>query len=112
MQLQRGAADQAEALARLDEAFARMPDEMQLLFVSCVALDLLHLRDELRERSDRLLVRDRDNVGAWGGRGNALLGSRRHEEAAHGDAARSPAPLSRSACAVTHGAVRGSGAIS
>ncbi|HDR9480999.1 TPA: tetratricopeptide repeat protein [Burkholderia aenigmatica] len=84
----------AEALGCLDEALARMPDDMQLLFVSCVALDLLHLRDELLKRSDRLLVRDRDNVGAWVGRGNALLGMRRHEEAAHayGEAlARAPA---------------------
>ncbi|KVK90382.1 tetratricopeptide repeat protein [Burkholderia cepacia] len=84
----------AQALACLDEALARMPDDMQLLFVSCVALDLLHLRDELLKRSDRLLAHDRDNVGAWVGRGNALLGLRRYEEAAHayGEAlARAPA---------------------
>ncbi len=101
----------AEALACLDEALARLPDDMQLLFVSCVALDLLHLRDALLKRSDRLLARDRDHVGAWVGRGNALLGLRRHEEAAHayGEAlARAPADFD--ALRNRAGALRASGA--
>ncbi|WP_063533089.1 tetratricopeptide repeat protein [Burkholderia sp. MSMB1589WGS] len=84
----------AEALACIDEGLARAPDDAQLLFVSCVALDLLHLRDELLKRCDRLLALNRDDVGAWIGRGNALLGLRRHAQAAHayGEAlARAPA---------------------
>jgi tetratricopeptide (TPR) repeat protein len=71
----------ADALACIDEVLTRMPDDAQLLFVSCVALDLLHLHDELLKRADRLLALDRDSVGAWLGRGNALLGLRRHDEA-------------------------------
>lgn len=101
----------ADALACLDEALARLPDDMQLLFVSCVALDLLHLRDELLKRSDRLLARDRDHVGAWIGRGNALLGLRRHEEAAHAyGEALSRAPADFDALRNRAGALRALGA--
>ncbi len=73
----------ADALACLDEGLARMPDDEQLLYASCVALDLLHARDELLKRCDRLLALNRGNVAAWVGRGNALLGLERHEQAAH-----------------------------
>ncbi|HDR9757192.1 TPA: tetratricopeptide repeat protein [Burkholderia cepacia] len=72
----------ADALACLDEGLARLPKDEQLLYASCVALDLLHARDELLKRCDRLLVLNRDNVAAWVGRGNALLGLERHAEAA------------------------------
>ncbi|KVN62355.1 tetratricopeptide repeat protein [Burkholderia stagnalis] len=73
----------AEALACLDEGLAGAPDDAQLLFASCVALDLLHARDELLKRCDRLIALDRGNPAAWIGRGNALLGLDRHADAAH-----------------------------
>lgn len=73
----------ADALACLDEGLARLPDDEQLLYASCVALDLLHARDELLKRCDRLLALNRGNVAAWVGRGNALLGLERYDEAAH-----------------------------
>ncbi|WP_338641482.1 tetratricopeptide repeat protein [Burkholderia pyrrocinia] len=72
----------ADALACLDEGLARLPDDEQLLYASCVALDLLHARDELLKRCDRLLALNRGNVAAWVGRGNALLGFERYDEAA------------------------------
>lgn len=72
----------ADALACLDEGLARLPHDEQLLYASCVALDLLHARDELLKRCDRLLALNRGNVAAWVGRGNALLGLERHAEAA------------------------------
>lgn len=72
----------ADALACLDEGLARWPKDEQLLYASCVALDLLHARDALLKRCDRLLALNRGNVAAWVGRGNALLGLERHAEAA------------------------------
>ncbi|ABB11181.1 tetratricopeptide repeat protein [Burkholderia lata] len=72
----------AEALAYLDEALTRTPNDVQLLFASCVALDLLHARDALLTRCDRVIGLDRDHVAAWVGRGNALLGLERYSEAA------------------------------
>ncbi|BAX61427.1 tetratricopeptide repeat protein [Burkholderia stabilis] len=72
----------ADALACLDEGLGRLPNDEQLLYASCVALDLLHARDELLKRCDRLLALNRGNVAAWVGRGNALLGLERHAEAA------------------------------
>ncbi|BBA38636.1 MULTISPECIES: tetratricopeptide repeat protein [Burkholderia] len=72
----------ADALACLDEGLARHPKDEQLLYASCVALDLLHARDELLKRCDRLLALNRGNVAAWVGRGNALLGLERHADAA------------------------------
>ncbi|WP_415859056.1 tetratricopeptide repeat protein [Burkholderia pyrrocinia] len=73
----------ADALACLDEGLAQLPNDEQLLYASCVALDLLHARDELLKRCDRLLALNRGNVAAWVGRGNALLGLERYDEAAH-----------------------------
>ncbi|AWV04221.1 glycosyltransferase [Burkholderia sp. JP2-270] len=73
----------ADALACLDEGLARLPNDEQLLYASCVALDLLHARDELLKRCDRLLALNRGNVAAWVGRGNALLGLERYDEAAY-----------------------------
>nr|WP_080435641.1 tetratricopeptide repeat protein [Burkholderia ubonensis] len=73
----------ADALACVDEGLARTPDDVQLLFASCVALDLLHARDELLKRCDRLLALNRGHAGAWVGRGNALLGLERYADAAH-----------------------------
>jgi tetratricopeptide (TPR) repeat protein len=71
-----------EGLARLDEGLAVAPNDEALLYASCVALDLLHERDELLRRSDRLLARYPDNIAAWMARGNALLGLARNAEAA------------------------------
>ncbi|MBN3729091.1 tetratricopeptide repeat protein, partial [Burkholderia sp. Ac-20379] len=70
------------ALACLDEGLARAPNDPVLLFASCVALDLLHAYEALLARCDRLLAVERDSGPGWLGRGNALLGLARHEEAA------------------------------
>ncbi|WGS48384.1 tetratricopeptide repeat protein [Paraburkholderia sp. D15] len=72
----------AEALAVLDEGLQHAPADEALLYASCVALDMLHARDELLRRCERLLARNRDHVAAWLGRGNALLGLDRHRDAA------------------------------
>ncbi|WP_176060809.1 tetratricopeptide repeat protein [Paraburkholderia sp. BCC1876] len=71
-----------EALTILDEGLQLAPDDTALLYASCVALDMLHARAELLRRCDRLLAIDREQSTAWVGRGNALLGLDRHQEAA------------------------------
>jgi tetratricopeptide (TPR) repeat protein len=42
----------------------------------------LHQHDELLARCDRILALDPEHAAAWLGRGNALQGLRRHNEAA------------------------------
>jgi tetratricopeptide (TPR) repeat protein len=70
-----------EALACFDEGLAFAPRDDVLLFASCAALDLLHAHAELLVRCDRLLAWNRQHAGAWLGRGNALLGLGRHDDA-------------------------------
>ncbi|CAB3748136.1 tetratricopeptide repeat protein [Paraburkholderia solisilvae] len=78
LMLGRGAA----ALVSYNEGLEITPDDVEMLYHSCVALDMLHLHDELLTRSERILGLEPGHAGAWLGKANALQALQRYDEAA------------------------------